>query len=47
MTSCLTLESELSEQTYMLTNQETLLGRGTWVESRRVRECRRTALPVT
>ena len=30
---------------YTLTDQETLLGRGTWGESRRVREPRRTALP--
>ena len=29
----------------MLIKQEILLGRGTWVESRRVREPRRTALP--
>ena len=29
----------------MLTKQETLLGKGAWVESRRVREPRRTALP--
>ena len=29
----------------MLTKQETLLGKGTWVESNRVREPRRTALP--
>ena len=29
----------------MLTKQETLLGRGAWVESSRVREPRRTTLP--
>ena len=29
----------------MLTKQEILLGKGTWVESSRVREPRRTALP--
>ena len=29
----------------MLTKQEILLGKGTWVERRRVREPRRTALP--
>ena len=29
----------------MLRKQETLLGRGAWVESSRVREPRRTALP--
>ena len=29
----------------MLTEQEILLGKGTWGESRRVREPRRTALP--
>ena len=43
--SCLTLRNELSEKTHMLTKQETLLGRGAQVESRRVREPRRTALP--
>ena len=32
--SCLTLGSELSKETHMLTKQETLLGRGAWVESR-------------
>ena len=30
----------------MLTKQETLLEKGTWVESSRVREPRRTALPL-
>ena len=30
----------------MLTKQEILLGKGTWVESSRVREPRRTALPL-
>ena len=35
---CLTLRNELSEETHMLTKQETLLGRGTQVASRRVRE---------
>ena len=43
--SCLTLENELSEEAYVLTKQKTLLGRGAWEESRRVREPRRTALP--
>ena len=43
--SCLTLRNELSEETHVLTKQETLLGKGAWVESRRVREPRRTALP--
>ena len=43
--SCLTLGNELSEETH-LTKQEVLLGKGTWVESSRVREARRTALPV-
>ena len=42
--SCLTLRNELSEETHVLTKQETLLGKGAWVESRRVREPRRTAL---
>ena len=43
--SCLTLGNKLSEETRVLTKQEILLGKGTWVESRRVREPRRTALP--
>ena len=42
---CLTLRSELSEETHVLTKQEILLGKGTQVESSRVREPRRTALP--
>ena len=42
--SCLTLRNELSEETHVLLKQETLLGRGTWAESVRVREPRRTAL---
>ena len=43
--SCLTLGKELSKETHVLTKQEILLGKGTRVESRRVREARRTALP--
>ena len=43
--SCLTLRNELSEETQVLTKQEILLGKGTRVESSRVREPRRTALP--
>ena len=42
--SCLTLENELSEETYVLTKQEILLGKGTWAESKRARESRRTAV---
>ena len=42
--SCLTLGNELSEETHVLTKQEILLGKGTRVESRGVREPRRTAL---
>ena len=42
--SCLTLGNELSEETHVLTKQETLLGKGTRAESSRVREPRRTAL---
>ena len=42
--SCLTHRNELSEETHVLTKQEILLGSGTWVESSRVREPRRTAL---
>ena len=44
--SCLTLGNELSEETHVLIKQEILLGKGTQVESRRVREPRRTALPL-
>ena len=43
--SCLTLGNELSEETHLLTKEEILLGKGTRVESSRVRERRRTALP--
>ena len=32
--SCLTLRNELAENTLVLTKQETLLGRGAWVEIR-------------
>ena len=34
----------LSEETHVLTKREILLGKGTWVESSRVKEPRRTAL---
>ena len=43
--SWLTLRSELSEDTHVLTKQKTLLGRGSQSENSRVREPRRTALP--
>ena len=43
--SCLTLGNELSEETHVLTQQQILLGKGARVESSRVREPRRTALP--
>ena len=43
--SCLALGNELSKETHVLTKQEILLGKGTRVESRRVREPRRIALP--
>ena len=43
--SCLTLGNELSKETYVLTKQEILLGKGTWVESSRAGEPRRTARP--
>ena len=43
--SCLMLGNEFSEETHMLTKQEISLGKGTRVESTRVREPRRTALP--
>ena len=39
--SCLTLRNELSKETRVLTKQEILLGKGTQVESSRVREPRR------
>ena len=42
--SGLTLGNELSEETHVLTKQEILLGKGTQVESSRVRELRRIAL---
>ena len=42
--SCLTLRNELSEETHVLTKQEILLGKGTRVESSRVREPTRTGL---
>ena len=42
--SCLTLGNELSEETHVLTKQEILLGKGTWVKSSSVREPRRTPL---
>ena len=45
LASCLTLGNELSEETHVLTKQEILLGKGARVESSRVREPRRTALP--
>ena len=35
--SCLTLGNELSEETHVLTKQEILLGKGSQVESSRVR----------
>ena len=40
----LTLGNGLSEETHVLTKQEILLGKGTRVESSRVRKPRRTAL---
>ena len=41
----LPLKNEVSKETHMLTKKETLLGRDTQVEIKRVREPRRTALP--
>ena len=43
--SCLALGNELPKETHVLTKQVILLGKGTRVESRKVREPRRTALP--
>ena len=45
LSSCLTLGNELFEETHVLTKKEILLGKGPRVESRRVREPRRTGLP--
>ena len=42
--SYLTLGNELSEETHVLTKQETFLGRGAQAESSGVKEPRRTAL---
>ena len=42
--SSLTLRNELSQETHVLKKQEILLGKGAQVESRRVREPKRTAL---
>ena len=42
--SYLTLRNELSEEIHVLTKQEILSGKGTQVESSRVREPRRIAL---
>ena len=38
MGSCLTLGNGLSEETHVLMKQETLVGKGTWEESHRVKE---------
>ena len=43
--SCLTFRNQLSEETHVLTKKEISLGKGTQVESGRLREPRRTALP--
>ena len=43
--SFLTFRDELFEETPLLIKQETLLGRGTPMESNRVRDPKRTALP--
>ena len=45
MDSCLTLGSELSEETHVLTKHGILLGRDTWAERSRVRETRGIDLP--
>ena len=41
---CLTLGNELSKETHVLPKQETVLGKDTWAETRRIREPSRTAL---
>ena len=43
---CLTPTNELSEETHMLTEQETIWERGAWAESKRVRQQRRSGLPL-
>ena len=43
---CATLGNELSEETHMLTEQETIWERGAWAESKRVRQQRRSGLPL-
>ena len=45
MGSCLTLGNELSDETLLLTKQETVLAKDAWAESMRVREPRRTVQP--
>ena len=45
MGSCLTLGNELSNETLLLTEQETVLAKDAWAESMRVREPRRTVQP--
>ena len=45
MGSCATLGNEFSEKIHELTKQETLLGRGAWVERSRVMKSRGTVLP--
>ena len=42
--SFLTFRNELSKETHVLTKQEILLGKGTQVESSKVKEPRRTAV---
>ena len=42
---CVTLRNELSQETYTVTKQETLLRRGAQVEISSVREPRRMAMP--
>ena len=44
LSSCPTLRNELSEETHVLTKQDSLLGKGTRVESSKVRGPRRTVL---
>ena len=42
---CATLGNELSEETHLLTEQETIWERGAWAESKRVRQ-QRGGLPL-
>ena len=46
VSSCLTLRNELSKETYMLTKQEILLGRGTQADSSKVKGTQENCSPT-